>query len=67
MASLGSMLLGNYFSSFPAEWIRGKKYPNGIPYNTELSPNDQKLIRQFYGPPRKPSADNASPVATLDK
>ena len=50
--------------SFPASWIKGDKYPNGIPYNTKLSKLDKKLIKKFYGKPRSSNtkADLETPV-----
>ena len=53
-----------FFHSFPASWIKGDKYPKGIPYNSKLSKLDKKLVRKFYGEPRSSNtkADLETPV-----
>ena len=58
------------FYSFPAEWIEGDTHPDGVPYNTVLSDNDKKLVRQLYGEPSQAAAGgevvtSASDVSTI--
>ena len=43
--------VNSFIHSFPAEWIEGDDYPNGVPYNSVLSTNDKKLVAQLYGAP----------------
>lgn len=52
------------FCSFPASWIKGDKFPRGIPYNTKLSKLDKKLVKKFYGKPKSSDtkADLETPV-----
>ena len=54
-----------YIYSFPPEWIKGNKYPRGIPYNHKLSKLDKKLVRKFYGPPRSAKEAKAD-IAPVD-
>ena len=52
--------------SFPPDWIKGDKFPHGIPYNYKLSRLDKKLVRKFYGPPKSAKEAKADVKAPVD-